>query len=388
MVQILPAVQKSPSLGQRLSQGVGRGLEMGSQLYKEHQQKEAVKNLLGEKHSNLPPEFQKLAYEYQLKGENEAAERAGKLAGNQEKQQAMYNQNFDEIKARNPQITDEEAANSAKNLTLSGKTLTPLQRKEPKEKAPPGGLAGIPLTPEEAEKIERIRKENPDATAEELEAAFNKEQVVPGRVSNILESRRNIEKPVYEPTSQKLAAERTSKYIDRVEETGKAADEKLRGLQEGWQLHKQGATGFKLMNYLANYFNNPALADPASKGFNAAMKSEYTGMSDAVKGKVSDFEFKTLKQRIATAEDSPQAAEILLLYSMTNARIAQKERDLLDEKRMTGEIPGANFDIEVRNELRPYADLLLHETNEKVLNILNPTNKNNPNKDRVNEIWR
>ena len=41
MVQILPPVQKSASVGQRLSQGVGRGLDIGQQLMQQHQQKKA-----------------------------------------------------------------------------------------------------------------------------------------------------------------------------------------------------------------------------------------------------------------------------------------------------------------------------------------------------------
>lgn len=45
MVTILPAVQRGPSVGQRLSQGVGRALDMGSQLMQQNQQKQALQQL-------------------------------------------------------------------------------------------------------------------------------------------------------------------------------------------------------------------------------------------------------------------------------------------------------------------------------------------------------
>lgn len=195
----------------------------------------------------------------------------------------------------------------------------------------------------------------------------------------------------YEPEAQKLAAQRTNKFIDSSEAAGKASDEKLRGIEEGMALHKQGATGFKLTNYLAEKFDIPSLADPASKGFNAAMKSQYHGIADIVKGKVSNFEFATFEKRIATAADSPQAAEILMISSAMESQISRKQRDIVNEKRMQyyekGEEPPPNFDIEVLRELQPYADLILHQTNEKINNVLNPTSKTNVINEKASQIW-
>ena len=58
------------------------------------------------------------------------------------------------------------------------------------EKNPIGGLAGIPLTPEESQKIENVIRNNPNATAEELQLAFQREGIAPGRTTNFIESRR------------------------------------------------------------------------------------------------------------------------------------------------------------------------------------------------------
>lgn len=195
----------------------------------------------------------------------------------------------------------------------------------------------------------------------------------------------------YETESDKIDAKRTGDYINSVAEKGKSADIKLRGINEGMELLKQGATGFKIGNYLADYFDVPALRDPKSSAFNAAMKSQYTGIGDIVKGKVSNFEFQTFQGMIADAENNPKAAELLLVSAKMEAMINQKEREIVDAKRMDyynkGEKMPPNFDIQVRKELQPYADLIMHQTNEEMRNIISPTQKGNPNNQRLQEIF-
>lgn len=240
----------------------------------------------------------------------------------------------------------------------------------------------------EKDAVKSLLRETGDYDEDELEDLSTKYDLITARSLNL----KKKEPSPYEPTSQKLAAERTDKYITDVTNKGRAAEEKLRGLEEGMALHKAGATGYKFMNTLAKYFDNPALADPASKGFNAAMKSQYSGIGDIVKGKVSNFEFSTFEKRIASAEDSPQAAEILMVAAMMESQIAVKEKELLEKKRMEyyqkGESPPADFDLQVTKELKPYADMILHQTNDRISNILNPTKKNNENKAQFDQIFK
>ena len=198
-------------------------------------------------------------------------------------------------------------------------------------------------------------------------------------------------RPAYESESSKRDAKRTQDFIDETNSKGRTADIKMRGLNEGYELWKQNATGAKLGNYLADYFGVDALKDPKSVAFNAALKAQYSGISDIVKGKVSNFEFQTFQGMIADASDSPQAAEALLVSAMMEAKISQAERDLVSKKRQEyydkGEDPPKNFDIQIEKELRPMADLILQETNQKLKNILSPTKKNNPNTEILNKVW-
>src|SRR6185295_5259903 len=86
MIQVLEGRERKPSLGQRLSQGVGRGLEMGSQLMQQNAQKQAISNVLGPEFSDLPEDFQKIALQQGLRQKNESE----KLQGDLELEKEQY----------------------------------------------------------------------------------------------------------------------------------------------------------------------------------------------------------------------------------------------------------------------------------------------------------
>lgn len=373
MVQVLQSNrQKQPSFLQSIAGGLAEGASQAIPEYfkQQAQQKQiqqanaAYKQLTGQDLSGLPPEAQsKLAAEL--------------LKGNAKKD--LFKEKENAFKQR----FGKKDVNEPSNFYLAD--ITPEEAFELENMGYKGAVAGRKAAIEEQiEHEERIREKNAvknllretgDYDEDEIETLSESYDVPTARSINL----KKKEPPLYEPTAQKLAAERTDRFITEVENRGRAAEEKLRGLEEGMMLHKQGATGFKLSNALADYFNNPALADPSSKAFNAAMKSQYSGIGDIVKGKVSNFEFMTFEKRIATAADSPQAAEALMVSAMMESKIAAKERQIMQEKRQEyyekGESPPADFDLQVSKILRPYADLILHETNQRLKDILNPTKK-------------
>ena len=108
MVQLLPAAQeKSPSFLQSIVGGFAEGVPGAIEKY---QNKKSISSLLGPEAANLPPEFQKIAYEAKLKQEGEA----NKLAGTKIEDLKSY----DTIKKR----FGEEAANLWQSATEGGKT--------------------------------------------------------------------------------------------------------------------------------------------------------------------------------------------------------------------------------------------------------------------------
>jgi hypothetical protein len=90
MLQIIPAAQRQPSLGERLSQGLGRGLEMGQQLYDKHLQEERLKeenaafqNLTGRDIAGIrDPKMRQEIAALSLQGQNQASKSAAELASN------------------------------------------------------------------------------------------------------------------------------------------------------------------------------------------------------------------------------------------------------------------------------------------------------------------
>lgn len=186
------------------------------------------------------------------------------------------------------------------------------------------------------------------------------------------------QKPTYEPTSQKFKAERTQGYINRVLERGENAEADLRAIEEAESLVKT-ATGFKVENWLAKKTGEKAFENPETAAYKAAIKRSYVGFGDIVKGKVSNQEFQTLEQMVAQAENSPKAAEGILIGQKMEKQIALKERDIVNQLReqfaQKGEEEPPNFDILVQNQLKPYTSAIVAQTISQMNDILNPTKK-------------
>lgn len=134
MVQILPPVERRKSFSEKLSQGVGRGLEQALQIAKENaaqkaqqQQSERLSQLVGYDVSQLDPEMQKLAFSEALKGQ--------------------YRQ-------------------------------------------PPGGLTGQSVPPEINQAMSGIIQQFPNATSDELKLLLDEVGVPPIYSNSLIENRR------------------------------------------------------------------------------------------------------------------------------------------------------------------------------------------------------
>lgn len=130
MVQIIPANPTKQSFSQKLAGGIGRGLEIGSQLYGEHQQKQllakekqgatdAILQLTGKDTSGLPLEMQKEYLSKALQGQNEQA-----------KQQSKYQSQLDLMKQLGLNLGEEE-----ENEPTQGQRF---EKKQPKGILKPG----------------------------------------------------------------------------------------------------------------------------------------------------------------------------------------------------------------------------------------------------------
>lgn len=128
MVQVLQANERKPSLGQRLSEGLGRGLEIGSNLMQQRQQSQmmsqAGQELLGMDISGFDPDTQKalLVEGLKQKGKGtrqiESQSYLDKLFGGKNQRQPIAEQEIVESAQENPfqqgfqasELTDEDIA--------------------------------------------------------------------------------------------------------------------------------------------------------------------------------------------------------------------------------------------------------------------------------------
>ncbi len=128
MVQIIPEIQRRPSMGQRLNQGIGRGLEVGSQLYQKHlqeqalqQENEASKRLGIDLSGIQDPKMRQEAISYALQGrrEEENAARNFKNQSQLQKEKYGFESELESLKAgskNQKQSAEEEEKNRVKGV--------------------------------------------------------------------------------------------------------------------------------------------------------------------------------------------------------------------------------------------------------------------------------
>lgn len=252
--------------------------------------------------------------------------------------------------------------------------------------------AGEAKTQAELDKENRVidRERNDAKAILELSGQYTPEQINKAVKSGISPtSARTVSRPAaeatYEKTSDKLAAERASKYIGEVENAAKSAQGDIVGLDIQDALGKEGATGFNKRNASVDWMQEKgiisentarALKDPKSVTYNSVSKIQMRSFGEIVKGKVSDREFATLRGMLAQAEDSPEAAEAMVETQrlIRNISIAENEmmQNIIRESADQGKGPPSDIAYQTEKRIRPIADQLSRQSTAKIQKILRP----------------
>lgn len=202
-MQIIPRRKSfGEEFGEKFGSGLGTGFSSGVdnaiKKNKDEKSKQALQALIGpegEYIGDLPEPLQKYAYEAHLKHK----EAGDKLRSNKAIVDDL------EQKRNLPPGSLEAYANDP---SMAERVSRPQ-----KDKSPLGGLGGTAVEPEIAEAIDRVIRENPEATAEELELSFNKAGIPPGRTHEILESRRRAE----DKKAQKIESDKKRARDEEIE---------------------------------------------------------------------------------------------------------------------------------------------------------------------------
>lgn len=201
----------------------------------------------------------------------------------------------------------EEEAEGLKASDIPGLART-------KNRPPPGGVSAQPIPPEVGAIIKKVMDANPEATADELALAFDQAGVPQIFSNKYTENRRHKEgiqaQDPYQQAAQQKQAHANVDIAEEIISKGEKAKQNLLGI-EGMRRNIK-STGLNLRNQLADFFNQPALRDPQSEEFKTYSKQALLKASEIVKGKVSDFEFKTIGDLYANVDKSAEANAALL----------------------------------------------------------------------------
>lgn len=182
-------------------------------------------------------------------------------------------------------------------------------------KAPAGGLTGQATPPEVGQAISQVMNANKEADADTLAMKMD-EAGIPRAFSNsYIENRRQTTKPVFEPTSEKLEAERVAKYADTLENDFLAAKNENLRLDRMDELSKSDKVSTPLMIKSLEKLGLPIgiLSNPNTEEFR---KLETDFIRDAKYifpgGRITDYDIKSFLQTVPTLMNSPEGRERII----------------------------------------------------------------------------
>lgn len=351
MVQFYQPPERKPSFGAQLSQGLGNALNMGAQLVGENQRKAAVESLLGPEAANLPPEFQKMAYEYQLKSGIEGKKRAAELQGNR-----AILRDIEAKRGLAPGSLDayEENVKLAETVT-----------KPPKE--PKKTQASQPIDPEQLDIIKRVRAQPGFDDLDEI-AQYR-------LLTNEGVSKENAE------AEAKLKGQQLERHQKAVESAYKAQEDfinettsKFQGFESEMKprlMQMQAIPDEDLIGPTAAVFLEElgiplgALNDPSSELYNKLSQDLLKGLPETYGSRILKVEVDNFLKTIPTLMNSPDgrrmiASNMLKLGELKGVyynEMRRQQRQYLDNNKP---LP-RDFQQSVFDQVKPQIDRINNE---------------------------
>lgn len=349
MVQIIEE-NKKPSFRQQLGAGARDIMSQLKELGEERKLSKEMPDI-----SRLPKEFQKMAYEAQLKQQQEAEKLRGQTQQNEQLIRAIEQQRGLEPGSlqgfvNNPQL----AANISKPSA---------------EKNPLGGLSGQPTPPEISSEIEKVLQENPNATADQLSLAMDKANIPRAYSKDYIESRRQETKPVFEPESEKLEAKRQAETADRIVKGYNAAQTENMRLNKQEALMKSGKLSTPLMVKTLESFGLPlsVLGNPATEEYSKVEADYVRDVSSIFPGAIRNFEIVSYMKTIPSLMNSPKGQEAIIRNRklLNEAKLMEYNayKDILKEN--NGKRP-PNMDVMIEERIGPQRAALAEEFRESI----------------------
>jgi hypothetical protein len=343
MVTILPAVPKKLSFGEKLSAGIGRGLDIGQQLMSENALRQEKQNLekMHPELAGMPSDFQKLAYEYALKSDIENKKLQGKenLLG---QKQDYFNKLFGEGKSplNNGDRIQREQNMGFDASQIPDSAIAQASIIDPNLARSLQHAKDVSLREKRAEQTYELQKQKQSPE-------FQREQRVTG--------------------SQ---AEADVKYNQSLQESAKLNELKEKTLDRLEKLNIKGVTGKPYEKILekAGLIN---LTSEGRREFAADVKNLITDIRSILGAQFTGFEFQTILNAYPSADFSKDANAAIIKNLKEFQDIKKKEFEYAKElkKENNGKIP-EDFQSRVNERVHEYALSRVPEIKQNLQKVL------------------
>jgi hypothetical protein len=315
-IQILPAGPTKKSFGQKLSAGIGRGLETGQKLMDQHKEEkrkqlenQQLQSLVGEDISGLDPELKKTVLAERLKGQASSKKTGDELAQNRQLLRAIENSRNLEPGSLSAYESDPKMAEITSRppkepkKTQASQSIDPNQLKIIKDvRKDPEFLKATPSKKYQMMTDAGISKENAQAeseiAAEEYKAEIGKQKEVKDLEYKYHKESEDYDKELIKNTKVAKKQLSTVKDIEKVLQKGEVGPRSLASVFSGL-----GTVGDKISKALLSKDESTLLS---------SIPQLLEGWKDIFGVRLSDADLALLENKLPDIGKTPSANKAVL----------------------------------------------------------------------------
>lgn len=296
----------------------------------------------------------------------------------------------DEIKARKEKA-EKKAGYKAANLPEEYAALdAPVVGKlidAGTPKAPPGGLGGQPVDPNVSAAIEEVVKNNPHASADELQVAFDKSRIPRTYSGSYVENRRRMDETAAKNITEKTKQDRgeqlrfhdqSAKYDEELATTARNAKKQIFAVEQiGEAIDTNNIDPMSMANIFSAFGDvGKRFADAFINEDQAKMQSNIPylleGWKEVFGVRLSDADLKILETKLPSIGKTPEANRAILSVLKKYGLLAQLRNDIGQEiKKSNGGLRPLDYvdQVETRYDEMTVPVKIINPRNGKTISI-------------------
>ncbi len=259
-------------------------------------------------------------------------------------------------------LTDEEAEGMSPNQLIEIaklKNAVEIAKTRQQGKAPPGGLGGQPVPPEQNALIEKVLSENPNASPSQLNLLMGKANINPAYSKPYVDAKIEEEKSGEKKENRAFKTHQLSHKMDEdIIEKGKSADRQLQAVDVSRKAIRSGnvrpGSLSNVLRSLGGMGNNiaDALLNKDEAKLLGSIPAFIEGMKDLFGVRLSDADLRIVQDKLPSLGKSPEANEAILDIIEKYANMAKDRSEISREiKKENKGLRPIDFDIQLEERL-------------------------------------